>query len=489
VTESEPRQWSETEIELVRETAERIWAAVERARAEAALRKSEEQFRIFVTASSDSVYRMSADWREMFSLEGKNILASTENPSQTWIETYIPQAEQLRVWTAIQVAIQTKSTFELEHQVIQQDGLIGWTFSRAIPILNEQGEILEWFGTASDVTARKQAEANQIQLIREQAAREEERQRAEALAELDRAKTIFFSNVSHEFRTPLTLLLAPLQDALSDSVNPLAPPHRERLELAHRNAMRLLKLVNTLLDFSRIEAGWMEAVYEATDLALLTTELASVFRSAIERAGLRLIVDCPPLPEPVYVDRQMWEKIILNLLSNAFKFTFEGEIAIRLHPANDHHVTLQVQDTGTGISPEELSHLFERFYQVRGAQARTHEGSGIGLALVHELIRLHGGTVDVSSTVGQGSCFMIAIPFGTDHLPNERIQATPTLASTALGAAPYVEEAERWLPQEEGETRRGGDKGIVAEEFSLSPCPLPLLASSWSMTTPICAIT
>ncbi|MBE9015637.1 response regulator [Chroococcidiopsidales cyanobacterium LEGE 13417] len=319
--------------------------------------------------------------------------------------------------------------------------------------------------------AEESLRESEIQRVREQSAREQERQRAENLAELDRAKTLFFSNVSHEFRTPLTLLLAPLQDVLSDRANPLAPSQRERLELAQRNSLRLLKLVNTLLDFSRIEAGRMEAVYEPTDLAMFTTELASVFRSAIERAGLRLIVDCPPLPEPVYVDREMWEKIVLNLLSNAFKFTLEGEIAVRLHRADGEcaqrngraeRVRLQIQDTGTGIAPEELPHLFERFYQVRGAQARTHEGSGIGLALVHELIRLHGGTVDVSSVVGQGTCFTVTIPLGTAHLQGDRLRldvgdspsetlrernTTPrTQASTAIGAASYVEEAERWIP-------------------------------------------
>ncbi|OKH37822.1 hypothetical protein NIES2119_11745 [[Phormidium ambiguum] IAM M-71] len=292
---------------------------------------------------------------------------------------------------------------------------------------------------------------SEIQRVREQSAREQERQRAESLAELDRAKTLFFSNISHEFRTPLTLSLAPLQDVLSDRTHPLDPIHRERLELVHRNNLRLLKLVNTLLDFSRIEAGRIEAVYEPTDLATYTAELASVFRSAIERAGLQLIVDCPPLPEPVFVDRQMWEKIVLNLLSNAFKFTFEGKIRVSLHSTDSNQAILQVQDTGTGIAPEHLPHLFERFYQIRSTQARTHEGSGIGLALVHELVRLHGGTIDVSSIVGQGTCFAIALPFGTDHLQSDRIayeqeNRLNQVASTAMGATAYVAEAERWLP-------------------------------------------
>lgn len=276
---------------------------------------------------------------------------------------------------------------------------------------------------------------------------EQERQRAEALAELDRAKTTFFSNVSHEFRTPLTLMLSPAEDALCDRDDPLSPHQRQRLEVVQRNGLRLLKLVNTLLDFSRIESDRISAVYEPTDLATFTAELASVFRSAIEKASLRLVVDCPPLAEPIYVDRQMREKIVLNLLSNAFKFTFTGEITVCLHQVGDG-VELAVKDTGIGIPPAEIPHLFERFHRVKGAQGRTFEGSGIGLALVQELVKLHGGTVQVSSALGEGSCFRVSIPTGCAHLPPERIEATRTMTSTAMGAAPYVEEALQWLPQE-----------------------------------------
>ncbi|WP_448266609.1 ATP-binding protein [Nostoc sp. DSM 114159] len=274
---------------------------------------------------------------------------------------------------------------------------------------------------------------------------EEERKRAEALAEIDRAKTVFFSNVSHEFRTPLTLMLGPLEDTLTTCATLLPAKEREQLEMVQRNGLRLLKLVNSLLDFSRIEAGRVEASYEPTNLATFTAELASVFRSAVERAGMQLSVNCPALPAPVYVDREMWEKIVLNLLSNAFKFTMAGEIAVSLQWSNDH-VEFAVKDTGIGIPAAEIPHLFERFHRVKGAQGRTFEGSGIGLSLVQELVQMHGGTVDVTSLLGAGSCFTVSIPTGYAHLPPDRISAPRTLASTALGATPYLEEALRWLP-------------------------------------------
>ncbi|HEY2294650.1 MAG TPA: ATP-binding protein [Thermoanaerobaculia bacterium] len=276
---------------------------------------------------------------------------------------------------------------------------------------------------------------------------EEERRRAEALAELDRAKTAFFSNVSHELRTPLTLMLAPLDEILAAPEGEALPESRELLTVVRRNGQRLLKLVNNLLDFSRLEAGRVQAVYEPVDLAACTAELASQFRAAIERAGLRLIVDCPPLPEPVFVDRDMWEKIVLNLLSNAFKYTLDGEIEVSLRAAGGAAV-LAVRDTGTGIPAAELPSLFNRFHRVEGARGRTQEGTGIGLALVAELARLHGGTAGVESIYGEGSTFTVAIPLGKGHLPADRVDAARMLSSTALGADPFVEEALRWLPGE-----------------------------------------
>ena len=273
---------------------------------------------------------------------------------------------------------------------------------------------------------------------------EAERRRAEELAEIDRAKTTFFSNVSHEFRTPLALMLGPLEDALASAERAL---HGESLEVTHRNTLRLMRLVNALLDFSRIEAGRVEATCEPVDLAATTVDLASVFRSAIERSGMKLLLRCEPQQDPVYVDREMWEKIVLNLVSNAFKFTFDGEIEVTLRQVSGH-AELSVRDTGVGVSEHELPRLFERFHRIEGTKARTHEGSGIGLALVQELVRLHGGEIQATSVVGEGTTLTVRIPTGKAHLPADRIAPARPHTPTLARGGPFLEEALRWMPDE-----------------------------------------
>ncbi|MEU6078386.1 SpoIIE family protein phosphatase [Micromonospora sp. NPDC047074] len=271
-----------------------------------------------------------------------------------------------------------------------------------------------------------------------------QQQRAEELAELDRAKTAFFSNISHEFRTPLTLIMGPLAE-LDSRLSDADESVREELKVIHRNALRLGKLVNALLDFSRIEAGRMQARYEAVDLAAVTVDLASVFRSAVERAGLALDVDCPPLPEPVYLDRGMWEKVVLNLLSNALKFTFAG--AVRVSVRTEHRqAVVTVADTGIGVPADEMPRLFERFHRIEDARARSNEGSGIGLALVKELVTLHGGSITADSAVNEGTVFTIRLPFGVAHLPADALAPAASVAPVSTTADPFVQEALRWLP-------------------------------------------
>jgi signal transduction histidine kinase len=326
------------------------------------------------------------------------------------------------------------------------------------PVLGSDGDVAYIIHRVEDVTefARlEQAGAEQERLTDELRMRAEkmefeivsrsmELQEANRrLRELDRAKTAFFNNVSHEFRTPLTLQLGPIEDALRDTTEPLSERQRERVTIARRNCLRLLKLVNNLLDFSRIEAGRAEPVFETVDLGSLTADVASHFRAAFESAGLRLVVDCPPLPEPVYVDRDMWEKIVLNLISNAFKFTFSGEVAVTVR-ADETAAVLSVRDTGVGIPSDEVSRVFERFHRLGGAQARTQEGSGIGLSLVSELTELHGGTVDLTSEPGRGSTFTVRIPLESERLRSDGPDKRPALPDTLVGRA-FASEAVGWI--------------------------------------------
>jgi signal transduction histidine kinase/DNA-binding response OmpR family regulator len=297
---------------------------------------------------------------------------------------------------------------------------------------------------------------------------EQERRRAEALAEINRAKTTFFSNVSHEFRTPLTLMLGPLEDALRNP-DELSPARLEEVQVAHRNALRLLRLVNALLDFSRVEAGRVQTRLEKTDLAAATRDIASHFRSICERAGLALHIRCDPQLQPVYIDRDMWEKIVLNLLSNAFKFTFSGEITVELRDA-DGQAELRVMDTGVGIPPSDLPHVFERFHRVEGQRGRTHEGSGIGLALVRELVNLHGGDVGVTSDVGHGTAFTVTVPYGEANLV--AVGDATTQVSTATKAYAFVEEALRWLPEADASDLAAGEVlGAAANQMPANDQP------------------
>ena len=293
---------------------------------------------------------------------------------------------------------------------------------------------------------------------------QDQQRRAEELAELDRAKTTFFSNISHEFRTPLTLIMGPVQE-LRRQLADADPQLREELEVISRNGLRLGKLVNMLLDFSRIEAGRMQASYEPADIAQVTAELASVFRSAVDRAGLAFKVDCPPLPEPVYLDRGMWEKVVLNLLSNALKFTFDGSVRIAVR-AEGGQAVVTVADTGIGVPAREMPRLFERFHRIENTRSRSNEGSGIGLALVQELVQLHGGTITASSTEGAGTTFTIRLPFGHAHLPADALVPAGHAATVSASADPFVQEALRWLP---GTAQDGGGTGMRPVHEEITP--------------------
>jgi adenylate cyclase len=242
------------------------------------------------------------------------------------------------------------------------------------------------------------------------------RAQAEKLLELDRQKTEFFQNISHEFRTPLTLMVGPLEGAVAQQQG-LSP---EQATIALRNSRRLLRLVNQLLDLQRLDAGRMQPKFHPTDLVEFVSQIVESFRPYCERKGLILVTNLDPCP-PVYLDLEKFDKVLYNLLSNAMKFTPAGKsITVNLKAAQQHCL-LQVMDTGIGIRADEVPHLFERFRQAEGSTNRSYEGTGLGLALVKELVELHGGDVSVDSVYGSGTTFTLTLKTGANHLPTDQI--------------------------------------------------------------------
>jgi signal transduction histidine kinase len=347
----------------------------------------------------------------------------------------------------------TMATLEISHD----DSLrlpkseLGLALKRAViyPVPTHKGN--EWLLCFAAVSPHQEFNDRTVSFIesvtREMAtalkdarAYEQERRKADELERLDRAKTVFFNNVSHEFRTPITLMLGPLEKLLTRKFE--AEDHFD-LEIIQRNALRMLKLVNSLLDFSRIEADRYDGRFVPTNLSNFTCELASLFRSAIENEGLEFEVTTAPLQEKAYLDREMWEKIVLNLVSNAFKFTRAGKISVSLKQ-NAKNFELTVRDTGIGISEDELPNIFKRFHRIKADGARTYEGSGIGLAMVHELVRLHGGSVAVTSEPGAGTEFIVSIPTGYSHLPFDQVVHQGADKPELRHAAAFLQETEGW---------------------------------------------
>lgn len=368
-------------------------------------------------------------WIDYYNKGWYDYTGSTYEDMKGWGWTSVHDPKWLPVcmeaWTE---AIKTGKPCQVEFPLRRHDGVFRWFLTRMNPLFNEQGQIVRWVGINTDIQDQKDKES-------------EEKQRAQALVELDRAKTVFFNNISHEFRTPLMLMLGPIQTLLNESVG----EQRVELETLRRNALRLLKLVNALLDFSRIEAGRYDAKFVPTDLCAFTTEICSLFRSAIEHEGLTFDVTCEDCSESAFIDRDMWEKVVLNLVSNAFKFTQKGKISVRVLQTKDKF-QLIVADTGSGIATSEQGNLFKRFHRLKAQNARTFEGTGIGLALVQELVQLHGGQISVTSDEGVGTEFTVEIPRGRAHLPPDEVTEEENVAELKHSQS-FLEEMKTWFSE------------------------------------------
>ena len=368
----------------------------ERRRAEEALRFSEERFRALLTASSDVVYRMSPDWSEMWHLRGRDFIADTDAPIGTWLQKYIHPDDQPHVIAVINDAVRTKSVFQLEHRVLRVDGTLGWTFSRAVPMLDAHGDIVEWFGAASDITARKNAEV--------------ELEKANALLrETDRRKDEFLGMLSHELRNPL----APIRNAAY--ILERAPPNGEQAERARgvlrRQSEHLTRLVDDLLDVTRITRGRIALQKSRIDLRDAVLRAADDYRAMIVGRAVAYHTELPDVEVWADADPTRLNQVVANLLHNAAKFTRRGDEVVVSLRRDGSVAELRVRDTGAGIDADLLPRLFEPFVQGDRTLARSDGGLGLGLALVKGIVELHGGDVRVESAgIGRGTEFVVRLP-------------------------------------------------------------------------------
>ncbi|MEH1969325.1 response regulator [Nostoc sp.] len=290
--------------------------------------------------------------------------------------------------------------------------------------LHEGKKVRQWL--SSDIDLAKAVAAQAAIAVQQSHLYQKTRQQAERLLELDKQKTEFFQNISHEFRTPITLIQGPLESAVAAGEG----LSYSQSAIALRNSRRLLRLVNQLLDLQRLDAGRMQPSFHPCDLVEFVSQIVESFRPYCEKKRLNLATQLDEC-STVYLDIEKFDKVVYNLLSNAMKFTPEGgTISVRLKSERDRCI-LQVQDTGIGIVKEQIPHLFERFRQAEGSANRSYEGSGLGLALVKELVELHGGQVTVESVYGQGTTFSLWLVTGNAHLPVQQVLETPTELNTS----------------------------------------------------------
>lgn len=374
---------------------------VERAQIEVALRKSEERFRALVTTGSDVVCQMSPDWTEMRYLRGRQFIASTEKPIRTWLEKYIHPDDQARVLAAIQKAIRNKGVFELEHRVLRVDGSLGWTHSCAIPLKDANGEIVEWFGAASDITARKQADESQA--------------KAKAAQEANQQKDQFIAMLGHELRNPLT----PIRNTVA-WMNLTAyadPAWRRGCEMIDRQVTHMARLIDDLLDVSHIAHGKITLRKEEFDLTEVVRAMVQEQHPFFVASGVALELTLPEAPLRAHGDAARIAQVIGNLLVNVNKFTDRGgRVSVELRHEAEGPALLTVRDTGIGMDAETLLSLFKPFAQANHSMERSRGGLGLGLALVKNLPELHGGSVGAKSAgLGQGSEFLVSLPILVGH--------------------------------------------------------------------------
>ncbi len=406
----------------------------ERKLAEAALRETERNYRALADASLEIPYRMSADWSTLLPLDGRELFANSDRPlaDWAWMDYHLPRDEHARIRQTVSEAIAHKKLFEMEHRVLRPDGSTAWVRSRAVPILDDNEGLVEWFGAASDITERKRIEQELIKTT--------------AVADkANRAKSEFLSSMSHELRTPLNAILGFAQLIEAGSPPP-TPTQKRNVDYILKAGWYLLALVNEILDLAVIESGTHSLSMEAVSLDEVMRECQAMLEPQARTRGIRMSFPRFDAPCHINADRKRVKQVLSNLLSNAIKYNRpDGSVIVDWVPGTAGRIRISVADAGDGLSAGKLAQLFQPFNRL-GKETGAEQGTGIGLVVSKRVVEMMGGTIGVQSTVGKGSVFWFELDLTTDPpLVAGAVQAAavalaPDYIDTPMRTLLYVED-------------------------------------------------
>lgn len=396
VQQNTPRKWSQLEVGLVEEVCRQTWEAIEKARAEKALKESEQRFRNLVEASAIAVWETEPDGTiKEDSASWRNFTGQTyeEWIGTGWLNAIYPD-DRARVMDHWQKAVEYKTIFDMEYRVLSSSGKPHWTNVKATPIFDTEGKVTRWFGMNLDINDRKLAE-------------EALKEAKEVAEEASKAKEDFLSTMSHEIRTPLNAVIGLTNLLLEEKPR---EDQKENLDSLKFSARNLLALINDILDYSKLEAGKAELSTTDFDLEALLKGIKQAHEPMAKAKNTVMELKiAKEVPECITTDQLKLSQVLHNLISNAVKFTSNGKVKISVSPnkteGDNVWLDFKVEDTGIGIQNDKLEHIFEKFAQAESSTVRQFGGTGLGLSITRLLLDLMGSEIHVESTPGKGSTF------------------------------------------------------------------------------------
>ena len=397
---SYPHTPPERHLHLLDILARQAADLIERSQNAEALRRSEERLRALTNATNDVIFRMSRDWKEMHVLDGRNFLSNTGEPVNNWLMKYIHPDDHERVWIAITGAMHAKGVFQLEHRVLKTDGSVGWVSSRAVPIIDALGSVVEWFGAATDISEKKSLMTQLEQRVEE---------RTQELQRSNEDLQQFAHVASHDLKEPVRKIRTfglRLKEELNGSASENSRIYNEKIL---ESASRMATMIEGVLTYSSMNA--VEQKIETLDLNRIVDEIRNDLELMMHQQSAIIQHDTLPQIEGVHV---LLYQVFYNLINNSLKFSKKDERPVinitssRGSLNGKDYARIVIADNGIGFDPEHNEKIFQTFTRLNSKH--QYDGTGLGLSLVKKIIERHSGTIEADGRVNEGASFTIMLP-------------------------------------------------------------------------------